>query len=118
MTTRQQSWQRVTELFEQALEHAPEKRAAFLKSACAGDSDLLREVESLLAEHEAEASFMESPAVEAVAKEIAGVKNTYPSASSLGTTASTPCWVAAEWGRFILAHAVMDSSNSRWPSSY
>jgi len=52
----QQSWQRVTELFEQALERAPEERAAFLRSACEGDDVLLREVESLLAQHDADTS--------------------------------------------------------------
>jgi eukaryotic-like serine/threonine-protein kinase len=62
------SWQRVSELFEQALAHAPEGRSGFLKSACAGDPDLLREVESLLAEHAADAGFLESPAVAVVAK--------------------------------------------------
>src|SRR2546422_3428470 len=68
----QQSWQRVTELFDEALERAPEERSEFLKSACAGDRDLLREVESLLAEHESEVSFLEPPAVEAVADQKAG----------------------------------------------
>ena len=72
MINRQQSWQRVTKLFDEALEHAPEDRSAFLESACAGDPDLLREVESLLAEHESEVSFLESPAVEAVADQLAG----------------------------------------------
>src|ERR1051325_11725384 len=62
------SWQRVSELFEQALAHAPEGRSGFLKSACADDPDRLREVESLLAEHEADAGFLESPAVAVVAK--------------------------------------------------
>src|SRR2546428_6816921 len=66
----QQSCQRVTELFEQALERAPDRRAAFLKSACAGDDVLLREVESLLAQHDADSGFLESPAVAAVADEI------------------------------------------------
>src|SRR5215813_7213503 len=70
MATPQQSWQRVTKLFEQALERAPEKRSGFLKSACAGDNDLLREVQSLLAEHEAEENFLESPAVAAVANDV------------------------------------------------
>src|SRR5205809_672478 len=72
MINRQQSWQRVTELFEQALEHAPDKRAAFLESACADDDVLLREVESLLAQHDADTGFREFPAVAAVVDEIAG----------------------------------------------
>src|SRR2546428_11383754 len=68
----QQSWQRVTELLDEALKRSPEERSEFLKSACTGDRDLLREVESLLAEHESEVSFLEPPAVEAVADQIAG----------------------------------------------
>jgi len=66
----QQSWQRVTELFDEALERAPEDRSEFLKSACAGNDVLLREVESLLAQHDADTNFLESPAVAAVADEI------------------------------------------------
>ena len=65
-----QSRQRVTELFDQALEHAPDSRSEFLKSACAGDTVLLREVESLLAEYDADTGFLESPAVAAVADQI------------------------------------------------
>ena len=42
-------WPRVEELFHQAAELAPAQRAAFLDNACAGDEDLHREVESLLA---------------------------------------------------------------------
>jgi len=40
-------WLRVTELFDAALERAPEERAAFLADACNGDDEILREVESL-----------------------------------------------------------------------
>jgi len=57
-------------LFEQALQQPVEKRADFLQSACAGNADLLREVQSLLAEHEAEEGFLESPAIAAVADQI------------------------------------------------
>lgn len=64
------SWQRVTELFEQALDQSPEQRAAFVQTACAGDGELRREVESLLAEHQAEDGFLESPAIAAVAERI------------------------------------------------
>ena len=70
MAAVQPFWQRVTELFGQALEMPAKQRADFLKSACA-DPDLLREVRSLLAEHEAETDFLESPAVNCVADEIA-----------------------------------------------
>jgi eukaryotic-like serine/threonine-protein kinase len=49
MTTR---WAQVSELFESALGRPASERNAFLRDACAGDSDLQREVESLLAEHD------------------------------------------------------------------
>ena len=44
------------------------QRAAFLREACAGDEELRREVESLLAYEKPGEGFMESPAVEAAAK--------------------------------------------------
>src|SRR2546425_3655421 len=81
---RQQSWQRVTKLFDDALEHAPEDRSAFLASACAGDLDLLRELESLLAQHDAESGFLESPAVAAVADQIADDAEHLPIGKQLG----------------------------------
>ena len=42
-------WQRVKALFQAAAERPPEERDAFLTAATAGDDDLRREVESLLA---------------------------------------------------------------------
>ncbi len=72
MTTPKQRWKRVTELFEQALERSREERPDFLNAACAGNAELLREVESLLAQHDAETGFLESPAVEIVAEQITG----------------------------------------------
>ena len=41
-------WQRIEELFHEAGAHPPERRLAFLDAACDGDSDLRREVISLL----------------------------------------------------------------------
>jgi len=46
-------WQRVAELYQSALEHTPAARSAFLAEACRDDSDLRREVESLLAQEHA-----------------------------------------------------------------
>ena len=40
--------ERVAEIVEAALEHAPEERAHFIDTACAGDAVLHAEVESLL----------------------------------------------------------------------
>jgi len=41
-------WRKVDELFEAALDVAPQERAAFLDSACGSDQDLRREVEKML----------------------------------------------------------------------
>src|SRR5271157_1179672 len=43
-------WRRIEEIYQAAAERQPEERAAFLAAACAGDEDLRREVESLLAQ--------------------------------------------------------------------
>ena len=43
-------WRRVEEVYQAAAERKPKERAAFLAVACAGDEDLRREVESLLAQ--------------------------------------------------------------------
>jgi predicted Ser/Thr protein kinase len=60
-------WQKIKSLFEAAQEIAPEKRKKFLGKACAGDADLLSEVEKLLASFEGAGSFLESPAAGEVA---------------------------------------------------
>jgi serine/threonine-protein kinase len=44
-------WKEVESVFQAALDRASAERAAFLGGACAGDADLRREVESLLAAH-------------------------------------------------------------------
>jgi serine/threonine protein kinase/predicted negative regulator of RcsB-dependent stress response len=61
-------WQQVERLYHAALERGAEGRAVFLAEASAGDEELRREVESLLA-YEAEAeTFIESPALEVAAQ--------------------------------------------------
>ncbi|HWY51136.1 MAG TPA: protein kinase [Chthoniobacterales bacterium] len=69
-------WQQINDLFQSAVERAPEERAAFLDEACHGDEGLCREVESLLASYERAENFIESPAFEIapelLTKEMAG----------------------------------------------
>ena len=55
-------WQQIDELFHAALAHEPTERAAFLGTACSGDESLRIEVESLLAYHEENQNFIETPA--------------------------------------------------------
>src|SRR5437899_1035410 len=57
-------WKQVNDLFQSAVERAPEERAAFLDEACHGDEGLRREVESLLTSYERAENFIELPAFE------------------------------------------------------
>ncbi|HXR37799.1 MAG TPA: serine/threonine-protein kinase, partial [Terracidiphilus sp.] len=61
----------IERLYHAALERPESQRGAFLAEACAGDSALRDEVESLLAEGEHGASVLESPAIEVAAKALA-----------------------------------------------
>ncbi|HYB76765.1 MAG TPA: hypothetical protein VEE85_01065, partial [Candidatus Bathyarchaeia archaeon] len=65
-------WRRVEELYHSALQVAAEERADYLKHACRGDAKLCEEVESLLAYESSAKEFMETPAFEVAAKQIAG----------------------------------------------
>ncbi len=55
-------WQQIKEVFQAALEHMPVARLSYLHAACAEDSALRAEVESLLASYEQAPSFLERPA--------------------------------------------------------
>ena len=54
-------WQNQKDVFLAALARPPELRGAFLDAACGGDDELRRDVESLLAAHDAAGSFLSSP---------------------------------------------------------
>src|SRR5207245_8691250 len=58
-------WGKIESIFHKALEAEESRRAAVLEESCAGDEDLRREVESLLAHHNEAGSFIETPAFEA-----------------------------------------------------
>src|SRR5262245_35335146 len=61
----------IEQLYHAALEHDLQRRAHFLAAACAGDEELRREVESLLGYQEQAESFIETPAPQIAAKELA-----------------------------------------------
>src|SRR5437764_2145970 len=58
------SWDRVKQLFEDALERPGPERAAWLRERCGEDRALEVEVESLLMTHAQAGSFADRPAVE------------------------------------------------------
>jgi serine/threonine protein kinase/tetratricopeptide (TPR) repeat protein len=64
-------WRQVEQLYQSVLALEESKRSAFLDDSCSGDEALRREVLSLLAEQERADKFMETPALEMMAKELA-----------------------------------------------
>jgi serine/threonine protein kinase/Tfp pilus assembly protein PilF len=64
-------WQQIEQLYHAALEREESHRAAYLHEVCAGDDELRREVESLLAQEKRGDGFLESPALEVAARAMA-----------------------------------------------
>ena len=58
-------WRRLEALFYEAVELKPEARAEFLDQRCGGDTELRREVETLLESAEKPMDFLEKPVIEA-----------------------------------------------------
>lgn len=63
-------WQRIEELFHDALEREASTRGAFLREVCDGDPELRREVESLVAAVDQKAEFMDRPAMDLEAEKM------------------------------------------------
>src|SRR5947209_2693795 len=55
-------WQRIEDLFHEALSLTAETRGEYLTRACSGDAGLRAELDSLLAAYESRRGFMEGPA--------------------------------------------------------
>ena len=53
-------WPRVKQIFQSALDRAPQERSAFVREACGDDGEVRTEVESLLRAHQEAGSFVES----------------------------------------------------------
>jgi serine/threonine protein kinase/tetratricopeptide (TPR) repeat protein len=64
-------WKQLDSLLQSVLERLPEERDDFLRRACAGDQPLEREVRSLLMLEREAGNFLESPAIEVAALELA-----------------------------------------------
>jgi serine/threonine protein kinase/Tfp pilus assembly protein PilF len=67
--------QQIEHLYHAALEHEEAEWGTFLDQACAGDEALRREVDSLLVYSKRTGRFIESPAIETVAKALATEKS-------------------------------------------
>ncbi len=64
-------WRKIEELYHSALERQESRRAAFLGQECGGDESLRREVESLLAQADDTENFLEVPALDVAARDLA-----------------------------------------------
>ena len=53
-------WPRVKQIFQSALDRAPQERSAFVREACGEDDQVRTEVESLLMAHQEAGNFAES----------------------------------------------------------
>jgi serine/threonine-protein kinase len=62
-------WRRIEKLFHAALDYDPQAREEFLQQACAGDAEILKEVQSLLASAEKPLDFLPQ-AVREVAQQL------------------------------------------------
>lgn len=54
-------WQRIEKIFYEAMELPRDERDEFVSQACAGDEDLQREVQALLAANREAESFLDAP---------------------------------------------------------
>lgn len=61
ISVEQEQWQQIEKLFYEAMELPSEEREAFLRQACAGDEELHREVQALLAANQDAQSFLDAP---------------------------------------------------------
>jgi serine/threonine protein kinase len=98
-------WEQVAQLHRAALEREASERAAFLGEACAGDEDLRREVESLLAYEGKDESFMESPALDMAARQLAREE-----AAARGGAASED--IASLVGKTVSHYRIMEKLGS------
>ena len=75
MSSNQQHWQQVKTVFEAALKQPSAERSLFIDRACAGNTALFEEVDSLLRSYDKAGSFMEVPAVAGAAESLLGQEN-------------------------------------------
>ena len=64
-------WRKIEQLYHSALARDKGQRAAFLEQASGGDDSLQQEVRSLLAQAEESGSFLEAPALDMAARDLA-----------------------------------------------
>ncbi|HVG35452.1 MAG TPA: protein kinase [Pyrinomonadaceae bacterium] len=54
-------WEQLEEIFQRAIDLAPERRAPYIAVACAGDEELRHQVEALLSQYDEAGNFLDEP---------------------------------------------------------
>ena len=81
-------WKRVDDLLQATLPMPADQQEKFLRQECAGDTDLLQEVQSLLTAHGKADGFLDQPAIHVVAQAVASEPASPVSPSFTGQTVS------------------------------
>jgi hypothetical protein len=95
-------WREIEQLYQLALEQEAGRRAVFLAETCAGDEEMRREIESLLAHAEPAEGFMEAPGVAVLAQAIARERSGSMLAGRLVLTGLFRSWAQVGWVRFTV----------------
>ena len=103
-TVKRENWEQVKQIFTRALGVAPDEREDFLSAACAGDADLRRDVETLLASHDSNEDFLENPAVEDFAGAFADEENELKTGETIAHYKIQKLLGAGGMGEVYLAH--------------
>src|SRR5215475_5177124 len=77
-------WEQIKEIYGRAIDLCGDEREGFIAGTCACDADLRREIETLLAAHADAGAFLQSPAVEVVAREIVADEEISPAPQLIG----------------------------------
>jgi len=94
-------FRQIDETFSWVLQHERKDRTAILEAACAGDDELRREVESLLACDDEHGTFLDRPAVEQAAREL--VEDLERGAKEADTATTGP---PSAVGRYLVERAL------------
>ena len=119
--TKLQQWQKVKEIVGSALERPPAERATFLDEACAQDSELRSEVESLLSAHREANGLSEFPwrDVSTDPEEQPRVVGAYRLLKELGVGGMGQVWLA-EQTEPVHRQVALKSGHGvcRWPAHH
>ena len=109
-------WRQVEEIFQVALDLVPEERLRYLSVACAHDTQLKRDVESLLSQYDSAGALLDEPVYGNTELNVfeSFIEEKDPMLGRrLAPTGSSERLDAAAWARFTKPYApIMSSTNA------